>query len=80
LDDRMGNNSEDKAEEEEDGLDDELAGGHCRKSKELNSKSLGLKQETRKWETVVETRQRMVGTTDWPEAIAGNPRNSVERA
>jgi hypothetical protein len=39
-----------------------------------------LKQETRKWETVVETRQRMVGTTDWPEAIAGNPRNSVERA
>jgi len=46
LDDRMGNSSEDKAEEKEDGWDDGLAGGHCRKSKELSLESLGLKQET----------------------------------
>jgi hypothetical protein len=42
---KMGNNSGDKAEEEEDGWDDGLAEGHCRKFKELSSESLGLKQE-----------------------------------
>jgi hypothetical protein len=42
----MGNNSRDKAKEEEDGWDEGLAGGHCQKSKELSSESLGLKQET----------------------------------
>jgi hypothetical protein len=79
----VGNSSEDKAEEKDDGWDDGLAGDHCRKSKELSSESLGLKQETGKWETTVETRQRrkrMVGTMDWPKAIAGNSRNSVRRA
>jgi hypothetical protein len=38
----MGNSSEDKAEEKEDGWDDGLAGGHCRKSKELSLESLKM--------------------------------------
>ena len=37
LDYRMGNSGGDKAEEEEASWDEVLAGGHCRKSKELSS-------------------------------------------